>query len=237
MSSLSKISSPSQSMEPSDNRKRPTGSRLTPIACRVCNEVFFNNVSLILHFESHVKDEVSMASLDLTFLQSGRHSSLNPPPFSSSVEQTGNPHCEPRPHSVSSASTLNALQPDGTLVDIPVLNPMLPIDPSLDGQINGENISKTLHHSTRIHRRVIPSASSYPLIYSQVGMGSFGPPGSKSLLLPLQFRGKIGGQGQLLVYKNPHLKQLENPIPEVIVISDDEEDENKSAEIDLTLKL
>ncbi|GER41717.1 zinc finger protein [Striga asiatica] len=199
MSSRSKTSSPSQSMEPSDNRKTPTGSRLTPIACRVCNEVFFNNVSLILHFESHVRDEVSMARLDLAFLQSGRHSSLNSPPFSSSVEQTGNPHCEP----------------DGTLVDI----------------------SKTLRHLTRIHRRFTPSASSYPLIYSEAGMRSFGPAGSESVLFPLQFRGKIGGQGQLLAYKNPHLKQLEKPIPEVIVISDDEEDENKSAEIDLTLKL
>ncbi|KAL1561722.1 hypothetical protein AAHA92_04387 [Salvia divinorum] len=64
-----------------ENRS-PTGWRGIPIACRVCNRVFFDNVSLVLHFECHVTDT------DLESLQSERRlsSGWSPCSYSSLAE-------------------------------------------------------------------------------------------------------------------------------------------------------
>ncbi|KAG6423077.1 hypothetical protein SASPL_113461 [Salvia splendens] len=53
-----------------------TGRRRIPIACRVCDRVFFDNVSLVLHFECHLTDT------DLESLQSEQRLSSGRSPCS-----------------------------------------------------------------------------------------------------------------------------------------------------------
>ncbi|KAL3634454.1 hypothetical protein CASFOL_021508 [Castilleja foliolosa] len=182
----------------SENRKRHMGSRLTPIACRVCDKVFFNNVSLVLHFECHLGDEKFIAprmhDRDLALLPSGRRLPLNFSSFSSSVEgmamseasRAAFPKMNKRLKPLS-VLTPNAIPTDASLVDVPVLNSI----PSINlYDVRRNALSKPFRHSP------------HPL-----------------------------------GYKNPGKNQLEKPVQEIIVISDDE-DENKNAdEIDLTLKL
>ncbi|KAK4421780.1 hypothetical protein Salat_2128600 [Sesamum alatum] len=136
------------------------------------------------------------------------------------------------PLPVSSAVTPHVTPRDIGLVQTPVLNSMPPISSSFDGRWN--LAQPPICHSTMIYHRPA-SSSTYPLMYSQLCSRSFG---FGSPLPPLQLREQHPRQGWAADYNSPEIKQLEKPIPEIIVISDDEEDDNKNDEkIDLTLKL
>lgn len=57
--SISEPNSHDKNIEQSENkRRRPMTTHSTPIACRVCDKIFFDNVSLVLHFECHLEDEI-----------------------------------------------------------------------------------------------------------------------------------------------------------------------------------
>ncbi|KAG8373183.1 hypothetical protein BUALT_Bualt12G0144600 [Buddleja alternifolia] len=215
------------------NMLRTPGARLTPIACRVCDRVFFDNVSLVLHFECHLKDDV---------LTPG-HLSLNLSCFSCPSVGRMNGGCHlvfprmnncsmPCPSPVSSSITSN-VSPRDVTVHMPVLNSMPPINPSFDAR--GES-SQSTHRSTMSSNRAT-SSLTHPLINSQLGARSF----SRGLVPvpPLVLHEQTGGQGHLSDYKDPHImQQFEKPTEEIILISDDEEDDKKDAiELDLTLKL
>lgn len=106
---------------------RPSGVRGMPIACRVCNRVFFDNVSLVLHFEVHVKDGVRVRGKDLASMRSDQHlsSSWSPCSYSSlaRVFQRMNDCLKSRPLPVPSA----VAPTDPNLLYIPVLNSSQPI--------------------------------------------------------------------------------------------------------------
>lgn len=185
----------------------PTGSRGMPIACRVCNRVFFDNVSLVLHFEVHVKDGIRLRGRDLASLRSEQHlsSSWSPSSYYSlaKVFQRMNDCLRSHPLPVPSAIAPNRTPRDPNLLYIPVLDVSQPI----------------------MSRYGATSSSTRPLMYSQVGPRNFAY-GAAAAALPL--REQNGVQTRFPGHKNQ----------EIIVISDDDEDENKSSvEIDLMLKL
>lgn len=246
--SLSKPNSHYQNVEQSENQRRPLSSHSMLIACRVCDRVFFDNVSLVLHFECHLKDEISIPrqhGQDLASLQSGGQLSLSLSLYPCSSVQRMNETCHvvfprmddccrPCPLPVSSAITPNLTPRDASLVHIPVLNSMPPINSSFDALLN---LSQPIHHSV-MSPYGTTSSSTHPLMYSQVGARDFVYGSAAAPLLQLQLREQNGGQAHFSDYTNPHISQLEKSIPEIIIISDDEEDDNKNAaEIDLTLKL
>lgn len=242
--SRSKPISDHHDADQSENRKRPKSSHSMAIACRVCDRVFFDNISLILHFECHLKNEdiiPEQLGRNLASLRADRHLSLSLSPFSSSVEKKteachaaspGMNDCFRPCPLVSSVITPNVAPKNVIPVQKPVLNPMAPINASFDARWN---LSQPIHRSIMSHYR--PTSSLTPsLMYSQLGASSLAY--DSASVPPLQIREQNAGQGCFSDYKNPRMKQFEKPVPEIIIISDDEEDDNKSApEIDLTLKL
>ncbi|KAL1536151.1 hypothetical protein AAHA92_28844 [Salvia divinorum] len=102
-----------------------------PIACRVCNMVFFDNVSLVLHFECHVKDGFRLRSRDLASLRSEQHLSPSGSPCSySSLArrfQRINDCLRSHPSHVPSEIAPNRTPRDPNLRYIPVLNVSQPI--------------------------------------------------------------------------------------------------------------
>lgn len=193
--SPTKLRSGNRNSEKNENG-RPSGSRSTPIACRVCNKVFFDNVSLVLHFECHVKEGFRLRNRDIAALRGGQRFSSRWSPYSYSslarVFTRMNDRLRSRPLRVPSASTPNRAPVDPNLIFLPVLNVSQPF----------------------LSRCGATPSSTCPLMYSQFGAQDF-----------------ASGSGMA-----PHLREHRDQ--EIIVISDDEEDENKKTEeIDLTLKL
>ncbi|KAL6535210.1 hypothetical protein OROMI_026584 [Orobanche minor] len=207
-----------QKIELFESRKWPTSSCSIPIACRACDEVFFDNVSLVLHFECHLGGEISLARLrggdGLVFLNGTS-------PCSSCVEQT-NEACRAVLPKRNRRSTPDAIPTDIDLVRTPVPNSVSPviINSYFDLGKNGKNLrkdSKPFHRSTTSqcrYRRRAPVPT-------------------------LRLRGANGERGQSLNDKNLHLKQPEKPIGKIIVLSDDddEDESDQNDEIDLRLKL
>ncbi|KAH6778055.1 hypothetical protein C2S52_006435 [Perilla frutescens var. hirtella] len=219
---LSKLKSDYQNSEQFDNGRRPSGSRSGPIACRVCDKVFFDNVSLVLHFECHVKDGFRLSGRDLASLRRGQHMPSSWSPYSRSSFARMN---EARHAAFSRMSdyfrpcpsSVNRTPSDPNRLYIPVMN-----------------VSQPIHHSITSQYGAT-SSSSCPLMYSQSGARNFAYGSAVAPLL--QSREQNGGQTHF-PDNIPPISQLENPIQEIIILSDDEEDDNKStAEIDLTLKL
>ncbi|KAL2242623.1 UNVERIFIED_CONTAM: hypothetical protein Sindi_0380300 [Sesamum indicum] len=207
-----------------------------PIACCVCGRVFFDNLSLVLHFECHLKDKTptpKQNSRDLMALQSGKDCSFSSSQMNQPCHMVFQRINEFRhsPLPVSSTVTPDVTPRDVSLVHPPAFNSIPEINSSFGGRWN---LLEPIRHSTMMYHTPA-STSTYPLMYSQLGSRSFG---CGSPLPPLQLREQNPGQGWFADYKNPQIKQLDKPIPEIIVISDDEEDDdNNTDEIDLTLKL
>lgn len=235
-----------QNVEQSENqRRRPTTMHSMPIACRVCDRVFFDNVSLVLHFECHLKDEIptpGQHSRSPTSLQSDKHLSFNSAHFSCPfVERMSearhiavpgtNDYSRPCSLPVCSEKTPNGLLRDVSLVEIPVLNSIPPLNSSFDARWK---LSQSTVHST-MSQKTATSSPSHPIFYPQLGTSRL-PHGLAAL--PLQLN-EQNGRGSLCNSRNPQINQLAEPCKEIIVISDDEEDENRSPveTLDLTLKL
>ncbi|KAG6393076.1 hypothetical protein SASPL_147306 [Salvia splendens] len=102
-----------------------------PIACRVCDMVFFDNVSLVLHFECHVNDGYRLRARDLASLQSEQRLSSSGPPCSYSALarrfQRMNDCLRSDPLPVPSETTPNRTPRDPNLLHIPELNASQPI--------------------------------------------------------------------------------------------------------------
>lgn len=203
--SQSKLRSDNQNSVKTENG-RPLGSRSTPIACRVCNMVFYDNVSLVLHFESHVEDGCRLRGRELAALRGDQRVSSRWSPYSYSsmarVYSRMNDRLRSRPLRVPSAAPPNGALRDPNLFCIPVFNVPQPF----------------------VSRYGAAPPPTCPLMYSQMGPQNFG---YGSAMAP-QLGEQNGGQ----------MRFEDRRDQEIIVISDDEGDENKKTEeIDLTLKL
>ncbi|KAK4427822.1 hypothetical protein Salat_1551200 [Sesamum alatum] len=210
-------------MEESEKKRRATTRPSMPIACRVCDRVFLDNVSLVLHFdESHNADDVPMPG------QQSRTLSDIPLSFPEMNDY-------PRPCSlpVFPAKAPNRLSRDVSDVQIPVLNSMPPLSLPFDGRWRPTWLST-------ISQRATPSSlSSRAVFYPQVGAAKAA---RGSAAVPLQLNKQNRG-GQYSKYRNRKVKQLKKPCKEIIVISDDDDngDDDKQngpvETLDLTLKL
>lgn len=226
--STNESSSHNQNMEQSGNLKKPVATNSMPIACRVCDKVFFDNLSLVYHFEAHLEDENSNPILQgrtMAALQSSWNLSLNKMSQAYYVDiPKMNYYLKSCSLPIPSATPPNVLP--STVVQMPVLNSMPPLRPSVDAC---HNLPPPNFHSAMSHKAVA-SSSTRPLIHSPVGPRS-GFARGMATVPPLHLREQNGHRGRVAGYKRPHINQLKKPSQEIIVISDDEE------EIDLTLKL
>ncbi|KAG6394886.1 hypothetical protein SASPL_145477 [Salvia splendens] len=111
--------------------ERPTGLRGMPIACRVCDIVFFDNVSLVLHFECHVNEGFRLRARDLASLRSEQRLSSSGPPCSYSALarrfQRMNDCLRSHPLPVPSEIAPNHTPRDPNPLYIPLLNTSQPI--------------------------------------------------------------------------------------------------------------
>ncbi|KZV43581.1 hypothetical protein F511_20843 [Dorcoceras hygrometricum] len=214
-------------MEQSGNLKKPVGTNSMAIACRVCDKVFFDNLSLVYHFESHLEDENSNPSLQghtMAALQSSWNWSVNRMSQSYYVDiPKMNYYLKSCSLPIPSATPPNVLP--SNVVQMPMLNSMPPLRPSVDAC---QNLSQPNFRSAMNHKAV--ASSSTPLIHSQVGPRS-GFARGMGTVPPLHLREQNGRRGRVAGHKRPQINQLKKSVQEIIVISDDEE------EIDLTLKL
>lgn len=224
--SLSKLRSGNS--EQSENGRRPSGSPLVPIACRVCNRTFPDNVSLVLHFEGHVDDGIRLCGDDLASLQSGQQSSSSRSPGSrSSLARVDDSHLYEfslmndcfRPRSLPA----NRKPTDRNRIYIPMMSAVPSMSPPI--------------HNSKMKRYEATSSSTCPFMSYQLGARNSA---CGSTMAPhLQLREQNGGQTPSSDSKNPPISELGKPNQEIVILSDDDEEEdNKSAaEIDLTLKL
>lgn len=235
--------------EQSENQgRRPTTNPSMPIACRVCDKVFFDNISLVLHFECHLDDEILIPgehSRSPTALQGNKNLSSNPSYFSCPfVERMSEVHHvavpvtsdDSRAHwlPVSSMKTPNGLPRDAGIVQIPVVNSIPPLSSSFDARwgLLQSDVRSTMS------RRTTSSSLSHPPFYTKLGRPCRFPRGLAALPLHLNEQNNIGN---FSISRNPEINQnqLAEPCKEIVVISDDEEDNNSSPVemLDLTLKL
>lgn len=238
-----------QNAEQSENQgRRPTINSSVPIACRVCDKIFFDNISLVLHFECHLNDEILFPGEHIrspTALPGNRNLSSSPSSFSSPfVERMSEIHHaavpvmgeDSRAHRLpgGSTNTTNGLPTDVGSVQIPVVNPIPPLSLSLDARLG---LLQSGVRST-MSRRTSSSSLSYPPFYTKLGRSSMFPRGLAALPLHLNEQNNIGN---FSISRNQEINQnqIAEPYKEIVVISDDEEDNSSSPVemLDLTLKL
>lgn len=234
--------------EQSENQqRRPMINSSMPIACRVCDKIFFDNISLVLHFECHLNDETLFPGehgRSPTTLQGNRNFSSSPSSFSSPfVERMSEIHHATVPllseysraHLLpdGSTNTTNGLPRGVGSVQRPVVNPIPPLSSSLDA---GLGLFQSDVCST-MSRRTTSSSLSYPPYYNKSGRSRRFPRGLAALPLHLNEQNNIGNFSGS---SNPEINQnqVAEPYKEIVVISDDEEDNNNPVEmLDLTLEL
>lgn len=223
--SLSKLRSGNS--EQLENGRRPSGSPLVPIACRVCNQTFSDNVSLVLHFESHVNDGIMLRGEDLASLGSAQQSSSSRSPARSSPARVDDSHLYEfslmndcfRPRSLPA----NRKPTDRNRIYIPMMSAV-------------PSPSPPIHNSCMRRRYGATSSSTCPFLSSQ--MGARNSACGSTMAPHLQLREQNEGQTPFSDSKNPPISELKKPNQEIVILSDEEEEEDKSAaEIDLTLKL
>ncbi|KAL8048215.1 hypothetical protein ABFS82_07G048900 [Erythranthe guttata] len=216
-------------------RRRPRTSPSTPIACRVCDRIFFDNVSLVLHFECHLEEDLYKPGPHTntpppSIQNEKKPQSLNPPKiYGRSVEmsprnkvpKTNNRSKPPRSFPVRSDNRTDVVLTDAGLIEIPVLNSMPPLSPSFDARM------KSLQHSS----------SSRTLFYPRARRVVANPNGTTGVV-PFQSNNKNEGR---LNYRKPQIRHLAmrcRPINVVIISDDDGDDKSNPKEmLDLTLRL
>lgn len=212
-----------------ENQGRHTRSRQTPLACIVCDKVFLDNASLVMHIECHLRGENLITGQHngyLASLQSRSPLSLSFSPSSSSVERTNearsprvNNCFRPSPLPVSSAPTD---------ANFSVLNSMPPLSSSFGAR---SNVPQPIHFPVMsgISLCGSSSTSTHPLAY--------GPTAAPLLHLPEQNAGQARFPNHRIPHNNEHKRT------DLIVSSDSyEEEEEKEEEkdeeaIDLSLRL
>lgn len=203
------------------------------IACVECGMVFFDKVSLVLHYGCHhLPGKISILgqhSGNLASFQSGGALSLRLSPYSSPSLERTNEAASPRVNNCFRFSPL-------PIYTNFVLNSMPPMKSSFDALLN---VPQPIHCSVMSGTSFYGSTSSStrPVMCSQLGpkTSAYGPTPAPHLRLPEQRAGRARFRNSRI----PHNNQPEEPV--LIVLSDSDEEaavgENSAEEIDLTLKL